>query len=123
MVNYLHEMVSTRSNEAVNPKKLLHSLKKHGNSIVIFYADWCGPCKRSAPIIEELASLLPDFTIIKINYDQFKSIAQKYIEKHGMRGIPSFLFFKEGKLIKLYSEGPKTAEEWVTYINELYELS
>ncbi|MBN1492617.1 MAG: thioredoxin [Candidatus Omnitrophica bacterium] len=62
--------------------------------LVDFFADWCGPCKMVAPIIEQLAE---EFTgkikIAKLNVDQGQDIAAKY----NVMSIPTMIFFKGGK--------------------------
>lgn len=59
-------------------------------TLVDFYADWCGPCKMLAPILEELKD---EIKIIKINVDENDEVAMKY----GVMSIPTLVFFKEGK--------------------------
>jgi len=57
--------------------------------IIDFYADWCGPCKRVAPIMAELAEQYQDQIVIyKVNTDQQQELAQLF----GIRSIPSILF-------------------------------
>lgn len=64
--------------------------------LVDFWADWCGPCKRIAPIFEEVAQEYADKVIFaKLNVDQNPSISHKF----GIRGIPTLLLFKEGQVI------------------------
>jgi len=64
--------------------------------MVDFWAPWCGPCKMIAPTIEELADEYVDqLSVCKLNTDENPEIASKY----QIMGIPSLLFFKEGKLI------------------------
>jgi thioredoxin 1 len=61
--------------------------------IVDFWAEWCGPCKMIAPLLDEVARELPDkVKIVKINVDQEQQLAQKY----GIYNIPTLLFFKGG---------------------------
>ena len=65
--------------------------KYKGNkpAIVDFYADWCGPCKRVAPILEKLAKKYgKKIVIYKVNTDHNKNVAGYF----GIRSIPSFLF-------------------------------
>lgn len=69
-----------------------------GCVIVDFYAPWCGPCKRIAPIFNELASKYTNVTFIKVNIDDHKEIAQKY----NIRSIPQLLFFKNGALCETF---------------------
>ena len=113
---YLHEQKAKHR----SPESLFEALTARGNVIIIFYADWCNPCKRSAPIVDQLAEILTNFKLVKVNAEMHKKLYFYYTEKHGMKGIPSFLFFKDGKLIEVYSKGPKTVEEWTDHINNLY---
>ena len=66
-----------------------------GTVVVDFYADWCGPCKMLAPIIEELGN---DFAgrakVFKLNTDESSAIAQKY----GVISIPTVMIFKDGEV-------------------------
>ena len=65
--------------------------------LVDFFATWCGPCKLLAPIIEELIEDYKDkkVKIGKLNVDENKQTAEKY----NVMGIPTLIFFKEGKII------------------------
>ena len=67
-------------------------LKSDVPELVDFYADWCGPCQRLAPILEELAAENPDARIVKVNVDQSPSLAAEY----GVNSIPSLKVFKNG---------------------------
>lgn len=58
-------------------------------AIVDFYADWCGPCKMIAPILEEIANeKTGKLTVYKVNTDEESDIAQAF----GIQSIPSLLF-------------------------------
>ena len=64
--------------------------------IVDFWAEWCGPCKQIGPILEEISDEKKDLiNIYKLNVDENPETPQKY----GVRGIPTLMFFKDGKLI------------------------
>jgi thioredoxin 1 len=61
--------------------------------LVDFYADWCGPCKMLAPVLEELARETAGAKIVKVNIDQSQSLAVRY----GISSIPTLVVFKEGQ--------------------------
>ncbi|NJB72166.1 thioredoxin 1 [Saonia flava] len=64
--------------------------------LVDFYADWCGPCKMLAPILEQVKDELGDaIKIVKIDVDKNQSISGKY----QVRGVPTMILFKKGKLL------------------------
>jgi len=68
--------------------------------LVDFYADWCGPCKMLAPIIEEVASdakvKAAKGKIVKVNVD----MAQELAEEYGVMSIPTLFVFYNGKTVK-----------------------
>ncbi|WP_392562751.1 thioredoxin TrxA [Orbus sturtevantii] len=64
--------------------------------LVDFWADWCGPCKMIAPILEEIAQEYGEQLVVaKLNVDQNPSISPKF----GIRGIPTLLLFKNGSVV------------------------
>lgn len=63
-----------------------------GVSVVDFYADWCGPCKMIAPILEQLSDEREDFKIVKIDVDANQKTAVEF----GVRNIPTLLIVKDG---------------------------
>ena len=62
--------------------------------VVDFWADWCGPCKMIAPILEQIAEEHPELTIAKMNIDDDPSVAISY----GVTGIPTLLLFENGQV-------------------------
>lgn len=60
--------------------------------LVDFYADWCGPCKMLAPVVEQIAQENPDYAVYKLNVDEAPQIAARY----GMMSIPTLILFKSG---------------------------
>ena len=62
-------------------------------AIIDFYADWCGPCKMVAPILEELSNEYPNVTIYKVNTEVEQELSQIF----QIRSIPSILFIPVGK--------------------------
>ena len=80
--------------------------------LVDFGAEWCGPCKQLEPILEEIASEnLESLKVYKINIDENPMTPQKF----GVRGIPTLMFFKEGKLVdtKVGSLPKSALENWI----------
>ena len=63
--------------------------------LVDFWAEWCGPCKMIAPVLDEAAGTYEGkLQITKLNVDENRDIPAKF----GIRGIPTLMFFKDGQL-------------------------
>jgi len=63
--------------------------------LVDFYADWCGPCKMMAPVLDQLSGEHGEkFKIVKVNVDDDPSLAQAY----GVMSIPNMVIFKNGEV-------------------------
>jgi len=70
-----------------------------GTALVDFYADWCGPCKTIAPIVEQLATEYEGKIVIgKVNVDE----AQATTASFGVTSIPTLILLKDGKEIKRF---------------------
>ncbi len=67
-------------------------LGSDGLTLVDFYADWCGPCKMVAPVIDELSAERKDVKFVKVNVDENPDIASEY----SVFSIPTFVIFKDG---------------------------
>ena len=63
--------------------------------LVDYWAEWCGPCKMIAPILDEVSQAYKDkLQIAKMNVDENRDIPAKF----GIRGIPTLMLFKDGQL-------------------------
>ena len=61
--------------------------------LVDFYADWCGPCRMMAPIIEEIAFENPNIKVVRINVDNELTVSMKY----QIMSIPTMVVIKDGE--------------------------
>lgn len=70
-------------------------LKSESPVMVDYWAEWCGPCKMIAPILDEIADEYKGkLTIAKLNIDENQETPQKY----AVRGIPTLMIFKDGEV-------------------------
>lgn len=63
--------------------------------LVDFFADWCGPCKMLAPVLEGLSEKMDKVTFYKVNVDASSDLAGRY----GIQAIPNLVIFKDGKAV------------------------
>jgi thioredoxin 1 len=90
-------------------------LKSDKPVVVDFWAEWCGPCKALAPILDEIQNEVSGKAqIVKVNVDECSDIAQKF----GIRGIPTLIFFKGGE-VKSTLVGNQPKSEIIKNINNL----
>lgn len=85
-----------------------------GTVLVDFYADWCGPCKITGPIIEQLAEEIKEVKFVKINVDANSDLAAQY----SIFSIPTFVIFKGGKIAG-QMVGAQSKENFITEINRI----
>ena len=81
------ELTDLTAKEAINNNDI---------TVIDFYTEWCMPCKMVGPIIKNLAEKFKDAVKIgKVDIDENNILASE----HGVRNIPTVLFFKDGKLV------------------------
>lgn len=82
--------------EKVSDQSFDQDVLKSGSPVVVdFWAEWCGPCRMVAPILDEVSEELGDkLKIVKLNVDENPETASKY----GIMSIPTLLLFKDGKI-------------------------
>ena len=66
---------------------------KSGTVLFDFYADWCGPCKMIAPVVEEIAEERTDVKVYKVNVDEMPAVAVRL----GISSIPTLVVYKNGE--------------------------
>lgn len=97
--------------DATFEDEVLHSAQP---ILVDYWAEWCGPCKMIAPILDEVSvSYAGKLQVAKMNVDENREIPAKF----GIRGIPTLMLFKEGKLAAT-KVGALSKAQLVAFIDE-----
>jgi len=91
-------MADSKYTVAVTDDTFVGTVEKgQGLVVVDFWAEWCGPCRMIAPVLEALAKDYKDkLKVVKINVDEEPDLAARF----GIQSIPSLLFFKGGQMVK-----------------------
>lgn len=85
-----------------------------GLVLVDFYAEWCGPCKMTGPIIDELADDMKNIKFVKVDVDKNSDLAAQY----SVFSIPTFLIFNDGKVVSQFV-GAMGKEGFIEQINKV----
>ena len=64
--------------------------------LLVFWAEWCGPCKVLAPVLEEFAKNHPEIKVGKVNIDEESGLA----EQHGIIAVPTLILYQNGEIVK-----------------------
>lgn len=88
------ESVSTPNVKKLTEQEFEAEVLQASQPVVVdFYADWCGPCRRLAPMLDRAAGQFAgELKVVKVNVDQAPALARKY----GIQGIPALKFFRAG---------------------------
>jgi len=92
------------------------ALKSDVPVMIDFYADWCGPCKMAAPIVDELAGERTDVKICKVNVDDAPEIAAAF----GVQSIPTFAVLFDGKAVDM-AVGLRTKDQLTAMLDKVKE--
>lgn len=98
-------MAVTKLTEEMYQKEVMETHKK---VVIDFWADWCGPCKMMAPVVETVASENPDVKVFKVNVDDEPRLADAF----SISSIPTIVVIKDREIIgSVVGYQPKTEIE------------
>ena len=99
--------------QSVNDNEFEAEVLKASQPVMVdFWAEWCGPCRAMSPLVDELSKDMGDkLKVVKVNIDDSPNAPTKY----GVRGIPTFMLFKDGQVVDTRVGGMSKSQlsEWV----------
>jgi thioredoxin 1 len=87
---------------------------KEGIVLVDFYANWCGPCKMLAPILEEFSKSRPDIKIVKVDVDAQTDLSNMF----NIMSIPTLILFKDQRILST-KQGFMSMDMLTEWINQV----
>lgn len=87
------------------------ALQSDSYILVDFWAEWCMPCKRLAPVLDAVAAQNPAVKFVKVNVDENPNLASTY----NIRAIPTLILIKDGNIVQVKNGGAPAIElnEWI----------
>ena len=80
----------------INSENFIDVINSENVTVVDFFANWCGPCRKMAPLLEEVETELTNVKFAKINTDENIEMAKKY----QVSGLPTLMVFKNGEAVE-----------------------
>ena len=105
--------------EAKNVNDFVKNIKRSKVVLVDFYADWCGPCKKLGPILEELQNEINDFLVVKVDVDN--QDLNEIVVDNDISSMPTLMFYKNGEDVNKKLIGLQTKETLRKIILSLLE--
>jgi thioredoxin len=102
------EVPQVGATKAVTDATFEVEVLKSGKPVIVdYWAEWCGPCRQVAPVLEEIASEYGEkIDVVKLNVDENPVVTQRY----GIMNIPTMSVFKDGQVVKeIVGAKPKSA--------------
>jgi thioredoxin 1 len=102
------EVPQVGATKAVTDATFEAEVLKSGKPVIVdYWAEWCGPCRQVAPVLEEIATEYSEkIDVVKLNVDQNPEVTQRY----GIMNIPTMSVFKDGQVVKeIVGAKPKSA--------------
>lgn len=107
-------MMVAQFNGEANDKKSLADALKNPMVIVDYHAEaWCGPCKKMGPIFKSVAQKFDTVKFYKVNIDKY--------DVSDIQGVPTFVFYKNGKEIRRFS-GTRSEADFTTEVKNTFNV-